>query len=181
MIHERLQTDIVREDSLRGLANATVALCSVGGGGVQLAEQEASLGAAGVADDEAGKGEAVLDEVLCVLLGGLEEGCEVLVAFLVLVASFAPLGHCFAVEDEDMEEGVEEEDGLVLDRGRVEEHGLAAFVVEAVAVERGLDHDERVADVLVVEDVAVEGRLVGGVVEDLQELRATEMEHELWV
>jgi hypothetical protein len=36
----------------------------VGGGRVELGEQETGLGAAGVADDEAGEGKAVLDEVL---------------------------------------------------------------------------------------------------------------------
>jgi len=80
-----------------------------------------------------------------------------------------------------VEEGVEQEDGFGLDGCGVEEHGLAALVVEAVAVERGLDHDERVGDVFVVENVAVEGGFVGRVVENLQELRAAEVEHELWV
>ena len=32
-----------------------------------------------------------------------------------------------------------------------------------------------------VENVSVERSLIGGVVEDLQELRSSEMEHELWV
>lgn len=181
MIHKRLQTHIVRENSLRALTNAPVALARMRRAGVQLAQQESRLATAGIAHDEPGEREAVLDEVLCVLLGRLEQRGEVLVALLVLVACFAPLGHGFAVEDEDVEEGVEEEDGFVLDRGRVEEHGLAAFVVEAVAVQRGLDHDERVADVFVVEHVAVEGRFVGRVVEDLQELRAAQVEHELRV
>jgi len=36
----------------------------VGGGRVELGEEEAGLGAAGVADDEAREGEAVLDEFL---------------------------------------------------------------------------------------------------------------------
>jgi hypothetical protein len=36
----------------------------VGSGRVELGEQETGLGAAGVADDEAGEGKAVLDEVL---------------------------------------------------------------------------------------------------------------------
>lgn len=58
---------------------------------------------------------------------------------------------------------------------------MATLVVESIAVEGGLDHDERVADVFVVQNVAVKGSLVRGVVEDLQELRSSEMEHELWV
>ena len=54
-------------------------------------------------------------------------------------------------------------------------------MVEVVAVKCGLDHDERVANVLVVENVPVEGCLIGRVVEDLQELRTTQVEHELRV
>lgn len=181
MVHERLQTDIIREDSLRRLAHTAVALRCVRCRGVKLAEQETGLRASGVANNETRQREAVLDKVLCVLLRGLEKRCEVLVAFLLVVARLAPFSHCLAVEDEDVEEGVEKEDSLVLNGGGVEEDGLAAFVVEAVAVERGLDHDERVADVFVVQNVAVESGLVGGVVEDLQELRATKVEHELWV
>lgn len=54
-------------------------------------------------------------------------------------------------------------------------------MVEAVAVECWLNHDEGVANILVVQDVTVEGSFVGRVVEDLQELRPTKMEHELRV
>ena len=64
MIHKRLQTDVVREDGLRSLAHTTVATSGVGRGRVEFGEKEAGLGSAGVADDEAGKGEAVLDEFL---------------------------------------------------------------------------------------------------------------------
>ena len=61
MIHKRLQTDIVRENRLRRLAHTTIAASRVRGRGIELRQQEAGLGAAGVADDEAGEWEAVLD------------------------------------------------------------------------------------------------------------------------
>ena len=61
MIHKRLQTDIVREDRLRSLAHSAVATGGVRRGRVEFGEQETGLGAAGVADDEAREGEAVLD------------------------------------------------------------------------------------------------------------------------
>ena len=64
MVHKRLQANIVRENGLGGLAHAAVAAARVGGGGVEFGEQETGLGAAGVADDEAREGEAVLDEFL---------------------------------------------------------------------------------------------------------------------
>ena len=64
MLHERLQADIVSENSLGGLANAAIAARGVRGGGVELREQEACLRAAGVTYDEARQREAVLDEFL---------------------------------------------------------------------------------------------------------------------
>lgn len=52
--------------------------------------------------------------------------------------------------------------------------------VEGVGVENGLDHDERLGQVLPVEVVSVVGALVRTVVEHLQERRAPQVEHELW-
>ena len=60
------------------------------------------------------------------------------------------------MEDEDVEEGVEEEDDVGLDGNAVEQHGLW-WDVECVRHERGLDHDERVVDVLLVEHMAKRG------------------------
>ena len=181
MIHECLQTNVIREDGLRRLAHTTVALCRMRCRWVELAEQETRLRASSIANNETRQREAVLDEILGVLLRRLKQSRKVLVAFLVLVSCLAPLGHRLAVKDEDVEEGVEKQDGLILDRGRVKEDGLATLVVEAVAIERGLNHNERVTNILVVQHVAVESGLVRRVVEDLQELRATKVEHELWV
>lgn len=64
MIHKRLQTDIIRENRLRRLAHATIAASRVGSGWVQLGKQETGLGTAGIADDEAWKWEAILDQFL---------------------------------------------------------------------------------------------------------------------
>ena len=135
MIHKRLQANIIRENSLRRLTDPAIALARMRRTGVQLTQQETCLTTPGITHDKPGEREAVLDEVLGVFLGRLKQRREVLIAFLVLVACFAPLCHGFAVEDEDVEEGVEEEVGFLLDRGRVEEHRLAAFVVEALAVD----------------------------------------------
>ncbi len=51
------------------------------------------------------------------------------------------------MEDEQLEEGVHEEDPVRLDGGGVEEHGLRG-PVERVGVQDGLDHDEAVRQVL---------------------------------
>jgi hypothetical protein len=66
MIHECLKTDVVREDRLCALAYSTVptSTARVGGGRIELRQQETSLRTTGVTDNETGKREAVLDEFL---------------------------------------------------------------------------------------------------------------------
>lgn len=64
MVHKGLQADVVGENRLSSLRNATVAAGSVRRARVEFGEQEASLGSAGVANNETGKRESVLDEIL---------------------------------------------------------------------------------------------------------------------
>lgn len=65
VVHERLQTDIIGEDGLCSLLHTTIACrARVRRRGVELGEQETGLRTAGVADDETGQWEAVLDEFL---------------------------------------------------------------------------------------------------------------------
>ena len=137
---------------------------------VKFTQQETRLTATGITHNETGEREPVLDKLSRILLGLVEQGAEVLVALLLLIPCFTPLGDCFPVEDENVEECVEEKDVLGLDGGGVEQDWGGGFLVEGVAVEGGLDHDEGVADVFVVKDVAVEGGLIGGVVEDLEKI-----------
>lgn len=92
---------------------------------------------------------------LRILDGRLEQLLEVLVALLVLVARLPPLRNSLAVEDQDVEEGVEEEDDVRLDRDAVQQHGLW-WCVERVRHKCGLNHDQRVVHVLFVQDMAVE-------------------------
>lgn len=70
---------------------------------------------------------------------------------MLLIPLLAPLGDELAVEDEDVEEGVEEEDDVVFDGHAVEQDGLWGRV-ERVGHQRWLDHDQRVVDVLLVQD-----------------------------
>ena len=57
-----------------------------------------------------------------------EKFLEVLVAFLFLIPLFSPLGNEFAVEDENMEESVEEQNDIVFDRDAVEKDRLRGSV-----------------------------------------------------
>jgi hypothetical protein len=93
---------------------------------------------------------------LCVFLRRRQQLRQVLVPLLLVVPSLPPLRDRVTVEDEDVEEGVEEEDAVGLDRDRVEKDGFGGSF-EGVGHERRLNHDERVVDVFGVEDVAVEG------------------------
>jgi len=50
----------------------------------------------------------------------LQKLFEVLIPFLVLVTCLSPLSNCFTVENEDVEEGVKEENDVRFDRNTVE-------------------------------------------------------------
>jgi hypothetical protein len=65
---------------------------------------------------------------LCVSNREFEQFLEVFVAFLLLISLFSPLRDKFAMEDENMEESVEEEDDIVLDRNTVQQDGLRGSV-----------------------------------------------------
>ena len=79
-----------------------------------------------------------------------------------------------------MEEGVEEENLVRLDRVRIEEHGCGRSL-EGVANKRGLDHHQRVRCRLTEQHDPVVRALVWARIKNLQKLRAAEMEHELRV
>ena len=54
------------------------------------------------------------------------------------------------MEDEDVEEGVQEQNDVRFDRNAIQQYRLWCHV-ERVRHERGLDHDERVVHVLLVQ------------------------------
>lgn len=126
MIHKRLQAHIVRENRLCRLRNTAVATSRMRGRRVELGEEESGLRATSVAYDEAGEGEAVLDQFLCstsasivvfvgsgrtyasIFLRRLKQLLEVLIPFHFLVPSLPPLCHHLAVEDKDVKESVKQ-------------------------------------------------------------------------
>lgn len=65
-----------------------------------------------IANNETRQWESVLDQILCILLWRLEQRSEVFVALLILVACLSPFRHGLTVKDENVEKGVEEEDGF---------------------------------------------------------------------
>ena len=98
---------------------------------------------------------------LCILLGRIKEVAEVLVSIHVLVSSLPPLGHRLAVEDENVEEGVQQKNRLRLNRSRVQQHRNSALLIECVRVQSRLDHDQRIRYVFVIQHMAVKRSLVG--------------------
>mmetsp|Transcript_32962 Transcript_32962/g.82848 ORF Transcript_32962/g.82848 Transcript_32962/m.82848 type:complete len:242 (-) Transcript_32962:1274-1999(-) len=79
-----------------------------------------------------------------------------------------------------MEKGIKHQNAVDSDGRGGQQHGLGR-AVKRVRVQGGLDHDQRVVHVLVVQAGADEGRLVRRVVEHLQHRPAPQVEHELRV
>mmetsp|Transcript_15757 Transcript_15757/g.50813 ORF Transcript_15757/g.50813 Transcript_15757/m.50813 type:complete len:418 (+) Transcript_15757:875-2128(+) len=178
MVHEHLERDVVSEEEVgRGGARLRRVMRDRR---VELREQEAGLRAVLVALDVHRHGEALLQQLGRVLLGRREELAEVLVLCGLVVALLAPRGDRLAVVDDDVEEGVEQQDAVGGDGGDVEQHGHGR-ALEGVGEQRGLDHDERIGRVFARKDEAVVRGLVRRVAKDLQELRAAQVEHELRV
>lgn len=88
----------------------------------------------------------------------VQELLEVLVSFLFLVPSFAPLRDSLSVEDEDVEERIEQENDIRLDRHTIKQHRLWGLV-ERVRHQRRLHHDQRVVHVFFVQDMPTRSSL----------------------
>mmetsp|Transcript_40615 Transcript_40615/g.77555 ORF Transcript_40615/g.77555 Transcript_40615/m.77555 type:complete len:254 (-) Transcript_40615:1303-2064(-) len=100
-----------------------------------------------------------------------------LVLCLVLVPSFSPLGNCGAMEDHNTKERVQQQDTIWGNGRHIQQRRCRSF--KRIGHQCWLDHDERPRDALAVEHQPEEGCLVGTVVEHLQELRPSQVEHEL--
>ena len=94
------------------------------------------------------------EQFLSISLRRLEDLAEVLIAFLVLVTSLAPLRDGLTMEDKQVEECIEQQDDIWANLHRVQQHRLW-WPVEAVRHERWLNHNQRVVDVFTVEHMAV--------------------------
>jgi hypothetical protein len=68
----------------------------------------------------------------------LEQRAKVLVAGLLVVLLLAPVGDVLAMEDEDVEERVEQQDGVGGNAARVQQHGRGR-PIEGVAGQRWLN------------------------------------------
>mmetsp|Transcript_16275 Transcript_16275/g.47754 ORF Transcript_16275/g.47754 Transcript_16275/m.47754 type:complete len:377 (-) Transcript_16275:1151-2281(-) len=147
---------------------------------VQFGDDETGLALVLVTHDEPGHRESLVHDPLCVGLRSEKELSEVLVFVVILIALLSPHGDPFAVEDNDVEEGVEEEDGVRVHASNVQE-GRLRWPIEGVGKERWLDHDQGVGRGLPHEHAAVVCCLVGGSVEKLEKLGSAQVEHELRV
>ena len=97
---------------------------------------------------------------------------------LLVISLIAPRSDGRSVMHDDLEEGVEQQNVVVLHTVDVELHGRRSMC-ECVVDEIRLNHDERIRYVLAHHRVSIERALVGTAVEDLQKLRAPKMKHEL--
>ena len=181
MFHEHLQTDIIRKDGRTCTWTRTVRVARhVRRRWVEFGQQETSLRTPLVTDDITRNRQTVFEQFLRIANGRFEQLLEVFVSFLILIVCFSPLCNRLSVENENVEKCVEQQNDIGADRDGIEQDGVRVSV-ESVRHEGRLNHDQRIVDIGVVQDVSVKGRLVWRVVEHLEELRTTKMEHELRV
>jgi len=90
------------------------------------------------------------------------------------------LEHIVAEEHEHKEEGIENEDLAGIDRRSAEKNRLGVRITDLVGLEHGLNHDERVDDVLTKKSASVEHGLIRTAVEHTKEVATTKVIHELW-
>ena len=172
MLHEYPKRDVVREN----LGARTLAVMSYAR--VQLGHQESRLALVLVAENIPRHREAVIHDHLRIGLRRLEQVAESHVLLLLVVPLFSPGRARLAVEHHHMEKCIKEQYRVRSDRLGVEQRGLRR-AVERVGEESGLDHDQRIRRVLLVQYISVVGRLVWARVEELQELRPPQVEDEL--
>mmetsp|Transcript_65222 Transcript_65222/g.173901 ORF Transcript_65222/g.173901 Transcript_65222/m.173901 type:complete len:266 (-) Transcript_65222:1751-2548(-) len=182
MLHEHLQRDVVGDD--HGRVGAAAGAETLAGGvvrrrGVHLGGQEPCLGAARVGLDVSGDGEPVGKDLLRVLGWCLEQHLEVGVLLLLLVARVVPGLYHLPAPDHNVEERVQQQDDIRLERGSVQQHRLRRALIEGVLQQGRLDHHKRVHGVLPEDDHAVVCSLVGARIEGLKEVAASEVVHEL--
>jgi len=161
---------------------------------VQLGEQESSLTFTLITNNVSWYRESVYKEVLSIRDGDFKQLFKVFIAFFILISLVPPLGNKFSVEDEDVEEGIEKKDDIVFDGHTVEEYGHGRSI-ESVRHKSRLNHDKRIVNVFFVQGMAkslsaqtfrekkivlpIESSFIRTVIEYLQELTSTKMEHEL--
>mmetsp|Transcript_37801 Transcript_37801/g.116799 ORF Transcript_37801/g.116799 Transcript_37801/m.116799 type:complete len:755 (+) Transcript_37801:280-2544(+) len=144
---------------------------------VDAVVQDAPVAVPLAALDEPRRGEPVRGERAGVGAGDLEEGLEVGVVGVLLVARLAPRLDGRPVVNEHLEEGVEQQRVVGGARARVERHGPDGLR-HGVAEERRVNHDDRVVGVGLEQQDAVDRRLVGRVVEHVDVRRPPQVEHE---
>lgn len=179
MLHENLQGDVIGEDGCASVT-AVVEHVVVRLRGIHFRQQEPRLRSASLGDDIARHGESGLKDLLSVVDGSLEQLSEVLILGLILVIELLPSRYRLAVVDDDVKEGVHQKNSVVLQRRSVQQNRLR-WSIEGVGVEDRLDHDQGLSQILFRQAMPIVGSFIGTVVEDLQKLRSSEMEHKLRV
>lgn len=85
-----------------------------------------------------------------------------------------------SVENQELEKRVHEKNSIGLNRRRVQKNWFRGSV-EGVSIQNGLNHDETLGQILTIQTSSIERRLIRRIVEHLQELRTTQVEHELGI
>mmetsp|Transcript_56832 Transcript_56832/g.122903 ORF Transcript_56832/g.122903 Transcript_56832/m.122903 type:complete len:246 (+) Transcript_56832:371-1108(+) len=120
-----------------------------------------------------------MKDLLSILCRCHEQGFEVRILLLLLVASIIPCLDGFPAPDDDMEERVQKKYDVPLQGGGIEEHRLGRTLVERVLQQGRLDHHEGVHCVFPKDDCTVVRRLVRACIEGLQKVTPAQVVHEL--
>ena len=157
MFHEHAQRHVIGED---GLSSTGGIVGMVGDRGIEHGQEESGLRLELVAADVARHREAVGHDKLRIVLRGFQEVAEVHMLLLVVVAVLLPGRNGLPVEHDDVEESVQQQDGVHTDTARIQQHRGGRPRLQRVAHERGLDHDKAIGDTLAVQNVSIVGLLV---------------------
>mmetsp|Transcript_49388 Transcript_49388/g.141293 ORF Transcript_49388/g.141293 Transcript_49388/m.141293 type:complete len:410 (-) Transcript_49388:1172-2401(-) len=183
VLHEDLERDVVGDNDGRVLATArseALACGVVRCRRVHLRGNEAGLGASGVGLDVSGHWEAVAEDLLGVLRRCLQQRLEVRILLFFLVAGVVPGLDHLPPPDDDVEESVQQQDHVRLQRRSVKQDRLWRALVERILQQSWLDHDQRIHGVLAEDDHAVISRLIRARVKGLQEVAPPQVVHKLW-
>lgn len=177
MVHEHLQANVISEDGRSRFLSPSIQVI-VCLRRIHFGQKKSSLAATVLCVDVPWHREPRLQDLLCIIQGRLQEMLEVFILGHVLVACLPPLGYGLTKINDNLEEGVHEQNSVSKNAAAVQEHGLWG-AVERVGIQDGLDHDEGLGEVLPGKVVPIIRRLVRAIVEDLKEWRPSKMEHEL--
>mmetsp|Transcript_14434 Transcript_14434/g.21648 ORF Transcript_14434/g.21648 Transcript_14434/m.21648 type:complete len:303 (+) Transcript_14434:378-1286(+) len=98
---------------------------------------------------------------------------------LLMIPGFSPSRHSLPMKHNHMEKRIKEQNRIGLHRNRIQESRLRRSI-KRVRKKSRLNHDQTIGRILTIQNVAIVRCFIRTGIEELQKLRSTEVEHELW-